>query len=48
LKLPKVIPVHFDDYTAFASPLADFRTELRRRGWGDRIIEIGRGETVSL
>jgi L-ascorbate metabolism protein UlaG (beta-lactamase superfamily) len=48
VKLPKMIPVHFDDYTAFASPLADFKAEMERRGWADRIIEIGRGETVTL
>ena len=48
LKLPKMIPVHFDDYTAFASPLADFKREMERRGWGDRIIEIGRGKSVTL
>jgi L-ascorbate metabolism protein UlaG (beta-lactamase superfamily) len=48
VKLPKMIPVHFDDYTAFASPLADFKKEMQRRGWGNRIIDIGRGESATV
>ncbi|OBK23199.1 MBL fold metallo-hydrolase [Mycobacterium asiaticum] len=48
LNLPKVIPVHFDDYTVFASPLADFKHEMRRRGLDHRIVEIERGASVSL
>jgi hypothetical protein len=48
LKLPKMILVHFDDYTAFASPLSEFTKEMQQRGWGDQIIEIGRGETVTV
>ncbi len=46
--LPKVIPVHFDDYGVFASPLRDFREEMSRRGMGERIIEISRGGSVQL
>lgn len=48
LKLPKVIPVHFDDYTVFASPLADFTDEMKQRGIADRIIEVGRGDSVTI
>lgn len=48
LSLPKVVPVHFDDYTVFASPLSDFRDEVTRRGLGDRIVYVDRGETVTL
>ncbi len=48
LALPKMIPVHFDDYGVFASPLADFVTEMKCRGMGDRIIELDRGATVAL
>jgi hypothetical protein len=29
-----MISVHFDDYTAFSSPLAEFKEEMQRRGWG--------------
>jgi L-ascorbate metabolism protein UlaG (beta-lactamase superfamily) len=48
LGLAKVIPVHFDDYGVFASPLSEFRNEMTRRDMADRIIEIGRGETVQM
>jgi L-ascorbate metabolism protein UlaG (beta-lactamase superfamily) len=48
LGLPKMIPVHFDDYGVFASPLADFVAEMERRGMGDRIIELDRGATATL
>jgi predicted ATP-dependent Lon-type protease len=48
LGLPKVIPVHFDDYGVFASPLADFEQEMARRGWADRIIKLARGAATTL
>lgn len=48
LRLPRAMPVHYDDYTVFASPLGDFRDRMGRRGWADRIVEIPRGETVVL
>lgn len=35
LTLPKAIRVHFDDYAAFASPLADFTGEMQRRNMAD-------------
>lgn len=48
LNLPKMIPVHFDDYGVFASPLSDFVDEMKRRGLSDRIIELDRGSSVSV
>lgn len=48
LALPKAIPVHFDDYAAFASPLSDFTREMRRRGLEDRIIAVNRGASVTV
>ncbi|MFF0496927.1 MBL fold metallo-hydrolase [Nocardia aobensis] len=48
LRLPRAVPVHYDDYTVFASPLAEFRERMRQRGWADRVVEIPRGETVVL
>lgn len=48
LGLPKMIPVHFNDYGVFASPLSDFLAEMASRGLADRVIELGRGETVTL
>jgi L-ascorbate metabolism protein UlaG (beta-lactamase superfamily) len=48
LGLPKVIPVHFNDYGVFASPLSAFVDEMKKRGMGQRIVEVGRGETVTV
>ncbi|MGA5462839.1 MBL fold metallo-hydrolase [Mycobacterium sp. NPDC050041] len=48
LDLPKVIPVHFNDYGVFASPLSDFHKEMARRGLAERVVEIGRGESVTI
>ena len=43
-----VVPVHYDDYSVFKSPLSHFRGEVRRRGLLDRVIWVDRGETVDL
>lgn len=48
LALPKAIPVHFDDYGVFASPLADFTREMQQRGLGDRIVAVNRGASVTV
>ena len=44
----RVIPVHFDDYGVFASPLVDFLDEMTRRGLEDRVVELARGVSVTL
>ncbi|BCO43312.1 hypothetical protein MINTM001_44510 [Mycobacterium paraintracellulare] len=48
LGLPKAIPVHFDDYAVFASPLSDFTRQMQRRGLGDRIVTVNRGDSVTV
>ncbi|MGE2728871.1 MBL fold metallo-hydrolase [Mycolicibacterium vaccae] len=48
LRLPKVIPVHFDDYGVFASPLSDFVAAMADRGLDDRIVEVDRGQTITV
>lgn len=42
------IPVHYDDYRLFKSPLADFRAEVSRRGLEGLVRYVERGETVTL
>lgn len=42
------IPVHFDDYGLFKSPLSEFRAEIARRGITDRVHVVDRGDTVPL
>jgi L-ascorbate metabolism protein UlaG (beta-lactamase superfamily) len=48
LKPSKIIPVHFDDYGVFASPLSDFLDEMAARGLGDRVIHLERGASVAV
>jgi L-ascorbate metabolism protein UlaG (beta-lactamase superfamily) len=45
---PVTVPIHYDDYTVFRSPLGDFLRTCRSRGHGDRVRTVSRGETVSL
>ncbi|MFI6795979.1 MBL fold metallo-hydrolase [Streptosporangium canum] len=42
------MPVHYDDYTAFTSPLADFRREVERRGLSGGVHYVARGQTHPL
>ena len=49
LLLPRVtVPVHFDDYTVFRSPLQDFLDLCRSRGVPSEIRTVTRGATVAL
>jgi L-ascorbate metabolism protein UlaG (beta-lactamase superfamily) len=48
LGLARVIPVHFDDYGVFASPLSDFTDEMTRRNLGDRLMVLRRGDTRQI
>jgi L-ascorbate metabolism protein UlaG (beta-lactamase superfamily) len=42
------VPVHHNDYRVFRSPLWAFVDRARDAGWGDRLLQVGAGETVSL
>lgn len=42
------IPVHFDDYTVFRSPLSEFREAVGGRSGSTEIVYLGRGETYHL
>src|SRR4051812_28676302 len=42
------VPVHYDDYSVFKSPLNDFREELERRRWPGLVRYVDRGDVVSL
>jgi L-ascorbate metabolism protein UlaG (beta-lactamase superfamily) len=43
-----VVPVHYDDYGVFTSPLQDFQTAVDRAGFADRVTYVMRGDTVPL
>jgi L-ascorbate metabolism protein UlaG (beta-lactamase superfamily) len=46
---PKVtVPVHFDDYSRFRSPLGDFVDEVRRRRLPGELRPVHRGDVISL
>ncbi|MBP2708369.1 MBL fold metallo-hydrolase [Microbispora sp. RL4-1S] len=42
------LPVHYDDYEAFASPLSDFRHHVRRIGLTHLVHYLMHGETYQL
>ena len=42
------IPIHYDDYEAFKSPLEDFVTAVGETGLADRVRYLRRGETFDL
>ncbi len=44
----EAIPIHYDDYSLFKSPLADFKREADRVGLPVTIRYLGRGETYRL
>ena len=48
LRPPVTVPVHYDDYPVFRSPLSDFLDEVGRRQQPGAIRTARRGETVPL
>jgi L-ascorbate metabolism protein UlaG (beta-lactamase superfamily) len=48
LKLPVTVPIHFDDYDRFKSPLGDFVAEVAKRRLPGELRTVHRGDTISL
>ena len=48
LKPPVTVPIHFDDYDRFKSPLGDFVAEVRRRELPGELRTVHRGDTIRL
>jgi L-ascorbate metabolism protein UlaG (beta-lactamase superfamily) len=44
----KAIPIHYNDYDVFKSPLSDFKAEMERAGLQDRIIYLEHGDTYEF
>jgi L-ascorbate metabolism protein UlaG (beta-lactamase superfamily) len=42
------IPVHYDDYGVFRSPLSAFEQEARTAGFAEGLVRVMRGETAKL
>ncbi|KAI1143538.1 Metallo-hydrolase/oxidoreductase [Hypoxylon sp. FL0543] len=38
------IPIHYDDYDVFLSPLSDFKKKVDEEGWGKKVVYLDRGE----
>jgi hypothetical protein len=45
---PLSLPLHYDDYTVFRSPLSDFKDVLERQPVDARIVYLDRGETATF
>ncbi len=48
LRPRRAVPVHYDDYPLFKSPLSDFRSEVQRRGLDQLVTWVDRGGSVAL
>ncbi|SDZ86728.1 L-ascorbate metabolism protein UlaG, beta-lactamase superfamily [Nitrosospira multiformis] len=44
----KAIPIHYNDYDVFKSPLSDFKKEMERAGLQDKIIYLEHGDTYEF
>ena len=44
----KAIPIHYNDYDVFKSPLEDFQRAADAAGWTDRIVYLAHGETYDF
>ena len=42
------IPVHYNDYDVFKSPLEDFKTAAAKAGLNDKIVYLNHGETYNF
>jgi L-ascorbate metabolism protein UlaG (beta-lactamase superfamily) len=48
LEPPVTVPIHYDDYDRFKSPLGDFVAEVGRRQLPGELRPVQRGDTISL
>jgi L-ascorbate metabolism protein UlaG (beta-lactamase superfamily) len=44
----RAIPIHFNDYDVFTSPLSDFEQEVAAAGWQDRVHYLSHGGTYTF
>jgi L-ascorbate metabolism protein UlaG (beta-lactamase superfamily) len=48
VKPDRAIPIHYNDYDVFTSPLADFQQEVQAAGLEDRVYYLSHGETYTF
>jgi L-ascorbate metabolism protein UlaG (beta-lactamase superfamily) len=44
----RAIPIHYNDYDVFTSPLADFQQEVQAAGLGERVYYLHHGDTYTF
>ncbi|KAL1588512.1 hypothetical protein WHR41_02838 [Cladosporium halotolerans] len=44
IKPDLTIPIHYDDYDVFLSPLEDFKKAVESAGWGEKVVYLDRGD----
>jgi L-ascorbate metabolism protein UlaG (beta-lactamase superfamily) len=44
----EAIPIHYDDYPVFKSPLEEFRKAVEEAGLGDKVVYLDRGDTYEF
>ena len=44
----KAIPIHYNDYDVFKSPIEDFQTKVKEAGIEDRVFYLNHGETYTF
>lgn len=44
----EVVPIHYDDYDVFKSPLEDFKKAVEAAGFTERVRHLSRGETYNF
>jgi len=42
------IPIHYDDYDVFLSPLSDFKAEMTKAGLDDKVVYLDRGDAFEF
>jgi len=48
VKPKKTIPIHYNDYDVFKSPLADFAREVKAAGLEDSVVYLAHGDTYTF
>ena len=44
IKPDVTIPIHYDDYDVFLSPLEDFKKKVDEVGWAEKVVYLDRGD----
>jgi L-ascorbate metabolism protein UlaG (beta-lactamase superfamily) len=44
----RAIPIHYNDYDVFTSPLADFQQEVQAAGLEERVHYLHHGDTYTF